>query len=956
MSLHFYKSILIVTVFQIGINSYGQNISFNHYTRNNGLSDDIVYRIYQDKKTGFLWLGTNNGLSRFDGYQFTSFQYKGLIDRNYILSIAPYNNDTLLLSYYREGWFLFSNGQIYPYKKVDSLHAKRTISIVSDKGENFFFIDSKELFYLSGETTRKLDFKENYPRPEKGYPIIKNQNGQIYIGTTNGLVEFNDFEVKSVWSNQLSGHTINNGAFDKQGNFWYGEQNKIFNLKNNESFKKEVVALPDDSFITRIEIDSKGWIWAFTEAGDLFLYREGKLLDMDKILKLNGTMVNDMIEDQDNNIWLATYGKGIFQLLLSSNYVSYKLGDKQENFFRALYQSSDGTIWAGGRGAVFFLKEGEWYKYQPSQLAKQEFVNSITQNSQEQLYIGTTQALYLFDDDSIVCLNSDHSARSLEWSIDSNLLIGTYAGCFEIKDCNTTDSIFKNLISTTINHLKYDKHQNLWIASYKGALQLKKDSVIHHYTTRDGLLSNKVNRIAVDHLNHVWLATDRGINRYDGKQWYSYKLSEPYSKHNCTSITSGKTGRIWVGTSGGLFYIDEEGKDLRSYTDIGNSNIYSLATDSAGNIWAGTLNAMICINDRINKEELPLNSNPVSITEVRTKDTVFNKAAHVKLPFKNNRLILQFTVPFFKNPDRLRFYYKWSDSDRWIETNQRYLEFNSLPPGKHSLLLSYSISPSQKLSKPKEYSFSVFTPVWLRPWFLATAALLVIYLIYYTSRYRLKEKHLDNLRENEVQKQITSLKHQALNAMMNPHFITNALTSIENFSYTHDKIQTGKYISDFSRLIRLNLINADQSYIPLDQEISRLETYLSLEQLRFENKFSYSIEKQLLEGPEIIEIPNMIVQPFVENAIIHGLLPSGKDGCVKVSFLQKTQDSLEINIEDNGGGIEVSRLSNLSRSSKGIKLTQERLRLSGQERPVEITNITCEGKRGTRVRIKINLE
>lgn len=197
----------------------------------------------------------------------------------------------------------------------------------------------------------------------------------------------------------------------------------------------------------------------------------------------------------------------------------------------------------------------------------------------------------------------------------------------------------------------------------------------------------------------------------------------------------------------------------------------------------------------------------------------------------------------------------------------------------------------------------------------------------------LKNKKIRN--ELELSDRINELKHQALSAMMNPHFIFNALNSVQYLINCKRNEEANNYIAMMAQLVRKNLDTAGSGFILLSEEISRLKLYLDLEKLRFQEDFSYEVVTGAEVVPNCILIPNMIIQPFVENSLWHGIVHSAAKGFVSVSFSFEEVDidstlnrALVIKITDNGIGIQEAQKNKIEdHISKGIEIVEERLRL-----------------------------
>ncbi|MCW3078372.1 MAG: hypothetical protein JWO32_2981, partial [Bacteroidetes bacterium] len=283
----------------------------------------------------------------------------------------------------------------------------------------------------------------------------------------------------------------------------------------------------------------------------------------------------------------------------------------------------------------------------------------------------------------------------------------------------------------------------------------------------------------------------------------------------------------------------------------------------------------------------------------------------------------------------------------------------TIPAGKHAINILSSadnivwsdptvvyISKEEKLSETN----------WIY-WLITFGGLVLIILISFIILKNIKQKATKRLQE---QQQVHLLKHQAMNALLSPHFIFNSLTSIQNYINTNNSLKASEYLAKFSRLIRMIIERAGQSEITIYDELQRLTYYLELEKERFKNKFDYEIIVDPAINPGEIKIPNMIIQPHVENCIIHGILPKLEHGFLKIIFEKKGHNKLLIIIEDNGIGIikakEHAKTGHKSLGTNTIKnILEINSKLTGK-----VQNVTMIDKstlnpplNGTRITIEI---
>jgi LytS/YehU family sensor histidine kinase len=240
----------------------------------------------------------------------------------------------------------------------------------------------------------------------------------------------------------------------------------------------------------------------------------------------------------------------------------------------------------------------------------------------------------------------------------------------------------------------------------------------------------------------------------------------------------------------------------------------------------------------------------------------------------------------------------------------------------------------QQLGESVALPFRIRAPIFLRWWALVLESLLMIALVFLTVRWRKQvRQRKDSMVELGYRNRMQSLEQASLNSSMNRHFIFNSLNAIQFYINREDKRAANKYLSSFAKLIRKNLDSTASAWVSLQDELDRLELYLSLEHMRFKDKFRFAIEVEKGLDASTVKVPAMMLQPFVENSIWHGILPKEESGKVEVK-VDRLEGRLRIRIEDDGIGIDQSRaLKNGSlpdHESKGMDITHHRLRLYGE--------------------------
>ena len=299
--------------------------------------------------------------------------------------------------------------------------------------------------------------------------------------------------------------------------------------------------------------------------------------------------------------------------------------------------------------------------------------------------------------------------------------------------------------------------------------------------------------------------------------------------------------------------------------------------------------------------------------------------------FENERTLdIQFFGLPFRLPNLLEYRYKLhKNTQSWIETGQTHsLRLENLS-GSYQLEVQ-ARRPGGTWSSSSVAQFSVLVPFWKTGWFRVLAALVLGGLLYAFFRFNIRRVR----RESRFKQQLSEVEMAGLRAQMNPHFLFNCLASINHFLQQNQTEQASEYLTKFSRLVRQILDNSRTDKITLADEINALDLYLQLEGLRFGAKLRHSFTIAPEIDPEDVLIPPMILQPYIENAIWHGILPKPDGGEVQVVFSKKAPGNLIVTIVDDGVGRDRSRhlksRSALNQKSFGMKITEDRIAVINQ--------------------------
>ncbi len=315
------------------------------------------------------------------------------------------------------------------------------------------------------------------------------------------------------------------------------------------------------------------------------------------------------------------------------------------------------------------------------------------------------------------------------------------------------------------------------------------------------------------------------------------------------------------------------------------------------------------------------------LDSLRVNDARIAPTSNLQLGFRQNKLSFFFSSPSIAYADALKYAYRLVGLDQDWVTNpypENVVNYRSLPPGAYAFEVK-AVYRDQE-SAVKTIAFTIQPPYWTTWWFLLGAAGLFVVLVVSIAHFRLANLR----RKNQLLDEVNASRLTALKSQMNPHFIFNAINSIQNLILTEKVEAAYTYVARFSQLVRTTLEHSDRDFISLEEEIEHLEVYLKIEQLRFQPSFHYSLDGD--QAPMELMIPPMLVQPFVENAIKHGLLHKEGDKHLKIAFAFSNQ--LVCTIEDNGIGRKASQAIQKRQGERhtsfATKATQKRIQVMSE--------------------------
>ncbi len=913
-----------------------------------------VYEILQDRQ-GYIWFCTDNGVSRYNGYKFENFGALQGLTESVVFHLIEDIKGRIWMQCMSGRMFYFEKDSIYSFlgnKFIEGLKNKQFAKgiYIDSFGQVFNAIYPNGLFRFSsnGAGEQIID--------DKGFNVYQIENKALPVSIFNHQDQNGTKELLAQWKNQSQ---IDVAIFNKKKAFNY----KLpFTSLNEVNF--ELILLHDHTLLIQIcgylfcfRKDKLIWqmlypdriaAWFENSMGEIFLGLEHKgirhyhrLTDIPEEIyetQLEGYTISHILEDQDGGYWFAALENGVFycsnpdikiydiQTGFPSAYVTSLALKNNKNVFIGfldgnileldatnnkithlnhggtkihdlVYDSFKNTLWVCTPNLMNYYN-GVWQPmintHNPNKanyIAKHFRLSS----SKRELWATYTYGFIKIDPDSkSVVFHSDEiiedhtryvrrtndvltSSMNRTWVVNND-------GLFEFKNkqLNLPEKrhpAFQNRIQA-IEELS---DSTLVLGSKGFGLLLWKDDSIASITEAGGLAANMIENLHVDVHNNIWVGSRNGLNKiqwnWDGKyKLETINIGHGLPSNEITDIASWNK-EIWIGTTKGVAH---------------------LSNHRVKRVSSNPLLASVFVNKRL--------VDSVDLTQL--------------LHWENNLTINYFTFNYKMN-GHIPYRYRMNNSE-WVQTFNTSLNFLSMTPGTWAFEVQAQ-NEDGVWSESSTIAFVINPPWWLTWWAKTLYTLTALTLglsIYRYKTGKLKQEH-------QIQLKISELERSALQAQMNPHFIFNCLNSIQNYILQNDKDSAIKYLGSFASLVRSMLNASVVGKISLEEEIKLLNNYLDLEKIRFKNRFTYEVKTaETLDTFEIM-IPPLLVQPYVENAVKHGIETRESGGKILVYF-EKKDNVLVVSILDNGTGTLPDRhnLENQNRhKSFGMSITQNRLEL-----------------------------
>ncbi|MCH2196990.1 histidine kinase [Kordia sp.] len=963
-----------------------QQPMFMQLTEKEDLPDKEFYNVLEDDH-GFIWLAADKGLYRYDGKEFKLFSHPDQVGlsvfslqkdqdnsiwfTNLANQVFYVKEDKIELFLNLKKYFSGSLPRIYLHKNLLILCTIRSMIIVDKETKEILF-EKKSVEYLFNSNgfihEDAICFLD-----DKGNLVSIDQNFEFKQRATK--LNFKSIKRTIVYIDKISGMYV---VLKKHLNG--PDEYILFEMNAENVVKIHATTLIDSELVHKIRVIGNELFVASAYGVYVYGFDKGKFVEKERLLQSKS--VSDVLKDSNGNLWFTTLFEGIYVVPNLKLNVDFQV--PYGNTIRKLFKGKSNELFLVGKQKEFYVFNHDTNAIQVFPKNDVADIKYIFYDNQKSLYyLQTTKALeeatiqnnkFNFFEKYYPGVVKDHTIinkDSVLLAVGSNIILttmrngsdnkikrlyservrsyccyysqqkrysyfATVKGLFAFDEDFSKSEILFNNKSIFIKAIVASDDGTLWCLSFKNGLyQIKNNQIIKNITVQDGLLSNLNSFLQYDtHNNLLWIAGEKGLQQFNINteifQNLTKKQGIPSYEFTGLEMIDEK---VYVSTADKLF-------SFNSKTIFSEDNTQKLLPYFSA----------VRIND---KNE-----------EIRTQ---------YKIPYNNEKVEIAFNTNGFLSNETITYEYRllagttkntlWQDET----SGSNKVVYNKLSEGNYTFQLraKNGIQKSEIIALQFQVA-GVFYQQW---WFYLLGTFAISFFVWYyfhQKNRRFQEKQQLVLDKQSKELENVFLKLESLRSQMNPHFIFNALNSIQDYIIRNEKKLARTYLVKFSRLIRMYLEHSQQDTISLEEELRALNLYLQLEKDRFEDSFKYEILVDKKIETEAEWMPTFLLQPYVENAIKHGLLHKKTDRKLDVTITKDDKDdSLICIIDDNGVGREASNIINnkkpLYPKSFSSDANEKRIELLNKTRKRPIILVITDKKDaennalGTRVTVSIPL-
>jgi ligand-binding sensor domain-containing protein/two-component sensor histidine kinase len=982
------------------LSANGQHYNFRNFSVRDGLAQSQVYTMLQDSR-GYLWFGTRGGgISRYDGVSFLNYTLRDGLPNNTINCLIEGADRTLWIGTH-DGLSQYDGRSFRNYQPLKGLSTE--VECLTLDGEGKLWLGTEAgIFYLENDSLVHWNNGQDWAH-ETVYDMVFDHDGRLWGGTDRGLFCYSDSKFTLFdRTNAFNTNLVTCVDLDLEGNIWVGLYGDGVYQFSPTGLAKITEIKADEIFDLLFVADGSVWIATLENGALLYNPSTDEVTQYSENEGLAVNQVRSLMEDDWGTIWMGTSGGGVSRFSGQQfQYFSTNNGLPGHQVY-SITEDLSCNIWIGVGDQGLCRIDTESGIVAQDSLLKTGKIKALFTDLAGRVWVGSNgNGISIYDQDTVINLNMQ-SGLSSNWISAIELhgakhYVATLGGGINI--LTPLDSTHRSFdvdifsesrgVDNRISDMASDRYGRLWFCSLSaGVGVMLPNGDVLQFDESHGLPSTSVRSLAIDESGWLWLGmAGSGLARMNLNAevlaFEQFESEVPLASDNVYFLQFDDDQNLWVGSESGIDKITLESDRIPlEVTHFGRqAGIVGVETcsnsaykSSDGNLWFGTIDGL-CRTTPSSKwsntqapkiliQNVNLFYKPLQETHLKSfvgpwgqvKDTLI-------LTYDQNHLSFDFVGLDMLYPEKVS--YQWileGEEEDWSPLSSRTsATYSNLKPGSYTFRVRSCNGDGICNEQEEIIRFSILMPFWQKTWFMIVGILAVVLIaisVYLIRIGRIRDEAREKNEKLNLEKSVIELEQKALRLQMNPHFIFNSLNSIQGLIAKEDAKTARLYLSKFSKLMRQTLENSREMMITLADEISALENYLDIEKFTHENRFDYKIESEV--ETEDFLIPPLVIQPFAENAIIHGLMPKGTGGQLLIRFA-KDGDDLLVEIWDNGVGRKAAAANKAQRSnyhkSAGLEVTQERLDLlnGAETKSLEIIDVqdSVGNALGTTVKIRL---
>ena len=906
--------------------------NYRKYTVRDGLPEMLCYALRQDSK-GFIWIGTLNGCARYDGHTFQSFLTG--VDVGIFGFHEDIKGNMLGISYRQQIKVLSGSDTIYYRKKYPSLEVMYSevnsrsmpngygvyqagygnpmaiyaytdtmpVKIWQHDAISKMSVHQKPYWDRNGNQFLIPTLKGTYVIDEDG--IVRDSfaittincfvphKGCFWAVADDGLYEYNNRNLKRVLDYPFYKSTIDRDYFiieDVNNNLLIRTQNSIFRYSGG---KLDTITI-DMPQISDMCLDREGNLWVSTAEG---VYNFYMLNFKNHTLSYKTDYMMFVFVDKQNQTWLTTLQGDIIRL---NNSKAEKIVCNIPPFNPGTFDESiidgDDLYLLGGGGVLNYNIRHHKFRWLNLPKKSYRYIVPLPDGS---FLIGDYEETYIYSHDKGIIRKYDATDTKQSFTVAATvdkqgryLLVGP-ASVVIIDGDSIRYLTDKKLVNCRNAFL--DQNGKLWLTSMNNLVVMDEDGhvTIEHSFSNTVIRSihfTKENLLVVATIDAVYISKNPGNNhefiRYD--QYNGFNVLGAFE----TPMAEDEKGNVWLLTTGGVVKFNPGDLLRKQHVPLLYMQTMRSSTDNIG--W-----------ENVNREDIP------------------------ELEYIDNNIKFNYVALCYSATGNIRYQYRLKGfQEEWSNpVPDREVSFNNLPPGKYEFQLKANVGTDETETEIVSQHFTIYPAFWQTWWFMALIALALLLVTIGITIYIQRRRNRHLIEQLETEKQLNELRVKSIRLRSIPHFNANVLSAIEYYIMNLSKEEANRLLNIYSDFTSRTLREVDKASRTLSDELEYVQLYLKLEKLRFLEKFNYEVDIDSEVNLDV-QLPNMILHTYCENAVKHGLSSRSSGGLLKISARQKSDEVVEVYVEDNGvGRVAASRNKNVRSTKQGLDILSRQIEI-----------------------------